>query len=340
MKFIDEAIIYVKAGDGGNGCVSFRREKYVPRGGPDGGDGGDGGNVFLKAVPSMNTLLKFHYNQHFRAKRGGHGKGKDMTGKNGEDLIIDVPVGTVVYDAKTNEIIADLDQPGKKVLVARGGRGGRGNARFATPTRRAPFFAEKGEKGEEKVLRLELKLLADVGIIGFPNAGKSTLISKVSKARPKIADYPFTTLVPTLGVVEVYGKTFVMGDMPGLIEGAHKGAGLGIRFLRHIERTKILLHLIDPSECSSTEEVLHLYHKLRKELGYYKEELLRRKEMVVINKIDIPSVRNGMEGIKKSFSREGISPLFISALTGENIEELLHKLYEELFGNEEKVIQD
>jgi GTP-binding protein len=338
MKFIDEAKIYVKAGDGGNGCVSFRREKYVPKGGPDGGDGGKGGDVYLRANSSMRTLLKFHYNQHFKAERGAPGKGKNMTGRNGKPLIIDVPVGTVVYDANTMELIADLDEDKKMVLVARGGRGGRGNARFATPTRRAPLIAEKGEKGEERVLKLELKLLADVGIIGFPNAGKSTLISRISRARPKIADYPFTTLVPNLGVVEFHDKTFVVADMPGLIEGAHRGAGLGIRFLRHIERTKVLLHLIDPSQSESPQRVFDLYQTLRKELEGYKKELLEKKEIVAINKIDLTHVREKIDAIKKVFSRNGIEPIFISAFTGENIKELLQKLYDALFGDERKDI--
>lgn len=338
MKFIDEAKIYVKAGDGGNGCVSFRREKYVPKGGPDGGDGGKGGDVFLRANSSLRTLLKFHYNQHFRAERGGHGKGKNMTGRNGKPLIIDVPVGTVVYDANTMELIADLDEDKKMVLVAKGGRGGRGNARFATPTRRAPLIAEKGEKGEERVLKLELKLLADVGIIGFPNVGKSTLISMISRARPKIADYPFTTLVPNLGVVEFHDKTFVVADMPGLIEGAHRGAGLGIRFLKHIERTKVLLHIIDPSQTDSSRKVFALYHALRKELEGYKKELLDKKEVVAINKIDLTHVREKIDEIKEVFSKEGIEPVFISAFTGENLKELLQRLYDALFGDERKDI--
>jgi len=338
MKFIDEAKIYVRAGDGGNGCLSFRREKYVPRGGPDGGDGGKGGDVYLRANSSMRTLLKFHYNQHFKAERGAHGKGKNMTGRDGKSLIIDVPVGTIVYDAETMEQIADLDEDKKMVLVAKGGRGGRGNARFATPTRRAPLIAEKGEKGEERVLKLELKLLADVGIIGFPNAGKSTLISRISRARPKIADYPFTTLVPNLGVVEFHDKTFVVADMPGLIEGAHKGAGLGIRFLRHIERTKVLVHLIDPSQTNSPKKVFNLYETLRKELEGYKKELLDKKEVVAINKIDLTHVREKIEEIKRVFLEKGIEPVFISAFTGENLKELLQKLYDALFGDEGKDI--
>ncbi len=338
MKFIDEAKIYVKAGDGGNGCVSFRREKYVPKGGPDGGDGGKGGDVYLRANSSLRTLLKFHYNQHFKAERGAHGKGKCMTGRDGKPLIIDVAVGTLVYDLNTMELIADLDEDKKMVLVAKGGRGGRGNARFATPTRRAPLIAEKGKKGEERWLKLELKLLADVGIIGFPNVGKSTLISRISRARPKIADYPFTTLVPNLGVVEFYDKTFVVADMPGLIEGAHKGAGLGTRFLRHIERTKILVHLIDPSEASSVESVVHLYEVLRKELEGYKKELLNKKEIVAINKIDLTHVREEIDEIKKNFLAMGIQPVFISAFTGENINELLQRMHDALFKDEGKNI--
>ena len=245
--FIDEVKIYVKAGDGGNGAVAFRREKYVPFGGPAGGNGGKGGDVILYADPGMNTLVAFRRKRHFKAGRGGHGGGQNRQGAAGKDCRIPVPVGTVVRDAETGQILADLVEPGQEVVVARGGRGGRGNAAFASPTNQAPRFAEKGAPGEERWLILELKLIADVGIIGVPNAGKSTLLSVISAARPKIADYPFTTLSPNLGVVTVNFHDFVVADIPGLIEGAHKGAGLGDRFLRHIERTRLLIHLLDLS---------------------------------------------------------------------------------------------
>lgn len=332
VKLIDEAIIHVKGGDGGNGCVSFRREKFVPKGGPDGGDGGKGGDVILRASSSLNTLLKFHYKQHFKAENGRGGKGKNMTGRNGEDLIIDVPIGTVVYDAVTGELIADLNEDGKCVIVARGGKGGRGNARFATPSRRTPRFAEKGEKGEERTLKLELKLLADVGIIGFPNAGKSTLISRISRAKPKIADYPFTTLVPNLGVVEFMDKTFVVADMPGLIEGASEGKGLGIRFLKHIERTKLLIHLIDPSGMREEGEVLKKYRALRNELEKYSKSLIEKEEILVINKIDLTEVREKIPDIKRIFLNEcSIEPIFISAYTGEGVKDLLMRVYNTLF---------
>lgn len=331
MKLIDEALIYVKGGKGGNGCVSFRREKYVPKGGPDGGDGGKGGDVILKADSSINTLLKFHYTQHFKAENGKHGKGKNMTGRSGENLIIEVPTGTLVYDAESGKLIADLNENGKNVVVAHGGRGGRGNTKFATPKRRTPRFAEKGEKGEERTIKLELKLLADVGIVGFPNAGKSTLISRISRAKPKIADYPFTTLIPNLGVVEFMGKTFVVADMPGLIERASEGAGLGIRFLKHIERTKLLLHLIDPSDAKNEKETFYKYNALRYELRKYSISLIEKKEIVIVNKIDIGDVRKKVPSIKEVFKERGINPIFISAYTGEGIENLLMETYKILF---------
>ncbi|MDH5203334.1 MAG: GTPase ObgE, partial [Nitrospirota bacterium] len=246
MQFVDYVKIHVKAGDGGRGCVSFRREKYVPRGGPNGGDGGRGGNIIIKSTNQLNTLLDFKYKREYKAGRGGHGKGKNMHGKDGEDMIIPVPIGTVIKDGDSGEIITDLDSEGKYHVVVKGGRGGLGNAHFATSVRQAPRFAQPGEKGDERELILELKLLADVGLIGLPNAGKSTLISVITSAKPKIADYPFTTLVPTLGVVKLGSfRSFVVADIPGLIEGAHKGAGLGFQFLRHVERTSVLLHLID-----------------------------------------------------------------------------------------------
>jgi GTP-binding protein len=246
--FIDRAEIVVKAGDGGDGCTAFRREKYVPFGGPAGGDGGRGGHVYMEAALGMNSLIHFKYNPEYRAGRGGHGEGNNRHGRDGEDIVIRVPVGTLVYDQETGELIHDFSTPGERVLIARGGRGGRGNARFATPTRRAPRFHERGQPGQVRRLRLELKLLADVGLVGFPNAGKSTLLARISAARPKIAEYPFTTLEPVLGVVQLdEERSFVVADIPGLIEGAHRGAGLGHEFLRHIERTRVLLHLVDVS---------------------------------------------------------------------------------------------
>ncbi len=322
MKFIDEIIIQVKGGDGGKGCVSFRREKFVPRGGPDGGNGGKGGDVVLEADPGMNTLYHLRFRKLYRAQRGQHGKGKGMDGRSGEDLTIRVPVGTEIFDHTTGKKIADLIKPGQRVIVARGGRGGRGNAAFATSTNRAPRHAEEGEKGEEKELRLELKLLAHVGIIGLPNAGKSTLISRISAARPKIADYPFTTLTPNLGVVEVKGETFVVADVPGLIEGAHRGAGLGHRFLRHVERTKVLLHLVDPLADDPVEN----YRIIRRELEHYSCEVASKPEIVAVNKSDLLS-RTIQEKIKKKFHQAGINNIrFISAATGSGIKPLLHTL--------------
>ena len=256
MQFVDYTKIYVKAGDGGRGCVAFRREKYVPRGGPSGGDGGRGGHIIFRASRELNTLLDLRYQREYKAKRGQHGMGKKMHGKDGEDRIIPVPVGTLIKDAGTEEVLADLDSEGVETIIAKGGRGGQGNAHFATPTRQAPKFAQPGEEGEEKNLVIELKLLADVGLIGLPNAGKSTLISVISSARPKIADYPFTTLTPNLGVVKLKDlRSFVVADIPGLIEGAHRGAGLGFQFLRHVERTSMLLHLVDASDMPETDPV-------------------------------------------------------------------------------------
>src|SRR5579883_2676574 len=258
--FLDEAKITVKAGDGGNGCMAFRREKFVPRGGPSGGDGGRGGDVFMESSERHNTLIHFRFNPEHRAERGRHGEGSNRTGRDGQNLVLRVPVGTLVYDAETNELLHDFSQPDESVVIARGGRGGRGNARFATPTHQAPRESEAGCPGEERRLRLELKLLADVGLVGFPNVGKSTLISRISAARPKIADYPFTTLEPNLGVVSLGDKkdeiSFVVADIPGLIEGAHEGAGLGTQFLRHIERTRLLVHLVDVSDSSGRPDVV------------------------------------------------------------------------------------
>ncbi len=325
--FVDEALIWVKAGDGGRGCVSFRREKYVPRGGPDGGDGGKGGDVILEADPNLKTLLDYRYKREYKAQNGEPGKGKNQHGKDGKPLILKVPVGTIVKDAQTDKVIADLSKPFERLVVARGGKGGRGNARFATPIRQAPHFAEPGQPGEERWLKLELKLLADVGLIGFPNTGKSTLLRKISRARPEVAPYPFTTLRPYLGVVRFEDKEFIVADIPGLIEGAHKGIGLGNQFLKHIERTRLLVHLID---ISNGEEALELYEKIRNELKLYKEDLLEKPELVVLNKIDLPQVREKVEKVKEAFQKRGLPFFAISALTGEGIEELLRGIIRRL----------
>lgn len=323
VKFIDEAKIYVKAGDGGRGCVSFRREKYVPRGGPDGGDGGNGADVILIARRNMNSLLDHRYQQHYKAKRGVHGKGKDQHGKNAEDLFIPVPMGTMIKDFESGAFYGDLTEEGQTLVVAKGGRGGKGNARFVTPTNQAPKEAQPGTPGQEKTLKLELKLLADVGLLGFPNAGKSTLISRVSAARPKIADYPFTTLVPNLGVVSYGdGATFILADIPGLIEGAHEGAGLGIQFLRHIERTKILVHLLDLSPMTQRDPIED-YAAMNRELNSYNEELSKTPQIVALNKIDITEAREILETIEKHFSDLGIKTFPISSATGEGTKELV-----------------
>ena len=322
MQFVDYAKIHVKAGDGGRGCVSFRREKYVPRGGPNGGDGGRGGHIIIKATNKLNTLLDQKYKREYKAERGQHGMGKKMHGKNGEDLIIFVPVGTVIKDAETDDIIADLGSEGGYCLVAKGGRGGLGNAHFATPVRKAPRFAKPNKEGEERWLILELKLLADVGLIGLPNAGKSTLISVISSARPKIADYPFTTLVPNLGVVKLEEfRSFVVADIPGLIEGAHKGAGLGFRFLRHVERTSILLHLIDVS-ITATDDPVDNYRKINRELALYGPSLIDKYQVVVATKLDIADKKR-LDRLKRYCKTNGIDFFGVSAVTGRGIKELL-----------------
>lgn len=319
----------VKGGDGGNGCVAFRREKYVPRGGPSGGDGGHGGNVFLQATLHENTLLRFRFNREFRAERGRHGEGSNKTGRSGADLIIPVPLGTVVFDEDTGEQVADLTAAGQQLLVARGGRGGRGNQHFAKPWHQAPREAEEGQPGEERRLRLELKLLADVGLVGFPNAGKSTLISRISAARPKIADYPFTTLEPHLGVVYAgedptapETRTFVVADLPGLIEGAHQGAGLGTRFLRHIERTRLLAHLIDSSDASDRDPVQD-FEIIRGELVAFSRALAEKPVLVVATKLDITSDRARLERLRAFCADRGLEFHAISSATGEGVRELV-----------------
>jgi GTP-binding protein len=338
VKFIDEAKIYVKAGDGGRGCVSFRREKYVPRGGPNGGDGGNGGDVIMIAKRNMSSLLDHRYQQHYRAKRGEHGRGKDQHGKNSENLLIPVPMGTIVKDFETGEFLGDLTENNQELVVAKAGRGGKGNARFVSSVNQAPKIAEPGGEGEEKTLKLELKLLADVGLLGFPNAGKSTLISTISAARPKIADYPFTTLVPNLGVVSYGdGQTFIIADIPGLIEGAHKGAGLGIQFLRHIERTKILIHLLDLSPITNRDPIED-YETMNKELKAYSEELSRKPQILALNKIDITEAREDLERIEKHFSDLGIKTIPVSSATGEGTKDLIWEVVRYL--EELKVTQE
>ncbi|MFN3323498.1 MAG: GTPase ObgE [Bryobacteraceae bacterium] len=331
--FIDEVKIRVKAGDGGNGCVAFRREKFVPRGGPSGGDGGRGGDVILVASEHHNTLLHFRYNPEHTAQRGRHGEGSNRTGRDGKSIEVPVPVGTVVYEAETGELIHDFTQPGERFVIARGGRGGRGNARFATSTHQAPTEHEPGRPGEEKHLRLELKLLADVGLVGFPNAGKSTLISRVSAARPKIADYPFTTLEPNLGVVRLNpddDRTFVVADIPGLIEGAHAGHGLGIQFLRHVERTRLLVHLVDVSEMSGRNPV-HDFEVVQEELRSFSPDLLEKPMILVATKIDVAQDAARVAALKELAADRGLPFYRISAVTGEGIEELKFAIGERVF---------
>ena len=322
MKFIDEVRIKIKAGDGGRGCVSFRREKFVPRGGPNGGNGGNGGHVVVMADPQLNTLLDLSYQKHYRAARGEHGRGKDQHGKNGEDRIITVPVGTVIRDARTEEILMDLKNPDDRFVVATGGKGGKGNAFFTSSTNRSPRRAQPGLLGEERDLHLELRLLADVGLVGFPNVGKSTLIAAISAARPKIADYPFTTLVPNLGVVS-YGeaKSFVLADIPGLIEGAHAGEGLGDRFLKHVSRTSLLVHILDASNIREDEPVAD-YVAVYRELELFDPSLVQKPHIVVANKIDLLGERRRLKLLEEFCHRKQIPFLAISAVTGEGLREL------------------
>jgi len=326
MKFVDEAKIFVKAGHGGPGCVSFRREKFVPKGGPDGGDGGKGGDVIFRADRSHHTLLDLKYQQHQIAKNGRHGSGNNRTGHGAEDLIVTVPPGTVVKDFETGEILADLSELGQTFTVAKGGMGGKGNAHFKTSTHQTPRFAQEGVEGEERWLKMELKLLADVGLVGFPNAGKSTFISRVSAARPKIADYPFTTLTPHLGVVKVGDSpSFVVADIPGLITGAHEGQGMGIQFLRHVERTSVLLHLIDISEDPHTNAWKN-FAAIVKELELYNPQLLEKAQIVALNKIDLPAVRENVKKSVAQFQKKGIMLYPFSAVTGEGLQDILRKI--------------
>jgi GTP-binding protein len=333
--FVDEVDIHVTAGRGGRGCLAFRREKRVPRGGPSGGDGGHGGSVYIVASPHTNTLINYRFHPEFVAERGDHGEGSNRTGRTGADLELPVPIGTLVYERVVDSdeparLLADLAEDGQRVMVAKGGRGGLGNARFASATNRAPRKVQPGEPGEEKHLRLELKLLADVGLVGFPNAGKSTLIARISSARPKIADYPFTTLTPNLGVVGLSGdRSFVVADVPGLIEGAHRGLGLGHQFLRHLERTKVLVHVVDVSGASGRDPVEDLA-VVRRELDLFRPELAAKPQMVAANKIDAADDERRVRGLERK-ARELDLPFFrISAVTGAGVPALLEAAWQEL----------
>ena len=326
MKFIDEAIITVQSGNGGRGCVSFRREKYVPRGGPDGGDGGKGGDVILKSTSRRRTLYPFQFKRQFKAQDGAHGQGKQKTGRNGSDLIIEIPPGTLVKDADTNEILKDFTAAGESYSVVNGGKGGLGNARFKTSTNRTPRYSQPGEPGQSRELKLELKLLADVGIIGLPNVGKSTLLSSISSATPKIGNYPFTTLTPTLGVIETgWAEPFVVADIPGLIEGAHQGAGLGIRFLRHIERTRILIHLLD-AQTINPEQPLMGYEIINSELQFFNPQLPQKPQIVVLNKIDLPGTETAASALVDALGDQPV--ILISALKKKGIQKLISRIIE------------
>lgn len=326
MKFIDEAIVTVQSGDGGRGCVSFRREKFIPRGGPDGGDGGKGGDVVFVATSGKRTLYQFRYRKQLKAKNGVYGQGNQKKGKNGEDLKIEIPLGTLVFNAETGLLIKDFVKAGETFVIAKGGRGGQGNTRFKSSTNRTPRFAQPGEPGETLTLKIELKLLADVGIVGLPNAGKSTLISVISSAQPKIADYPFTTLTPNLGVVQTdKGEPFVVADIPGLISGAHKGAGLGIRFLKHIERTRVLVHLIDISSID-TNHPLDVYNTINMELALYSENLAKKPQIIVLNKLDLPGAKEAADIFQSAAKEKNIA--LISAITGKGVNHLILRILE------------
>jgi GTP-binding protein len=331
MHFVDEATIRVKAGAGGNGAIAFRREKFVPKGGPSGGDGGNGASVVFVVDEGLSTLLDFRYRREFTAPPGAAGANKDKYGRAGEDVVLRVPPGTQVFDDATGALIGDLRGHGDRLVVAQGGKGGRGNIHFATSTDRAPRKAEPGTPGEEREVRLELKLLADVGLLGFPNVGKSSLIARISAARPKIADYPFTTLVPNLGVVGLSDeRSFVVADIPGLIEGAHAGAGLGDRFLRHLDRTRLLVHLLDASAGAPGRTPLRDYEAMNRELALYDPALAARPQLVVLNKMDLPDVRKRAKQIAGPFARRGIALASISAATGEGTAELLESIWRAL----------
>ena len=325
--FIDEAEIHVKAGDGGHGCVSFRRERFVPKGGPDGGDGGNGGGVYLEASEQVDTLLDFAGRHHWHGERGGDGTGKDCTGKNGRELNVIVPVGTLVYDVDHDLLLKDLSEPGQRICVARPGRGGYGNTRFATATQQTPRYAEPGKVGQERHLRLELKLIADVGLVGLPNAGKSTLLSRISAARPKVAAYPFTTLEPNLGIVELSDyRRFVVADIPGLIEGSHQGHGLGHDFLRHIERTRVLVHLVDVSGLDGSDPAAS-YEVIRQELSQYSPVLAGKVEVVVASKIDLDPTGEKLKAFSEALGGQALA---VSAVTGQDLGPLKERLWQEV----------
>src|SRR5947207_10303062 len=331
--FIDEATIRIKAGGGGNGCMAFRREKFVPRGGPSGGDGGRGGDIIMESSERHNTLVHFRFNPEYTAERGRHGEGSNCTGREGEPIILKVPVGTIVYDKTTGERVHDFSQPDERIIVARGGRGGRGNQHFATSTHQAPREHELGHPGEERVLKLELKLLADVGLVGYPNVGKSTLISRISAARPKIADYPFTTLEPNLGVVAVgdppHERSFVVADIPGLIEGAHEGAGLGTQFLRHIERTRLLVHLVDVSDSSGRPDPITDFEVIIGELGSFGTAIESKPMILAASKCDVAN-KTKLAKLKKYAKAHGLELFPISAVTGEGVEKLKYAIAEKV----------
>ncbi len=335
MQFIDLVKIHVKAGDGGNGCAAFRRESHTPKGGPSGGDGGGGGSVVLQADHQLNTLINFRFKREFRAQRGEDGRGKDQYGKGGEDLILKVPPGTMVYDFETSELLADLSTDGDRLVVADGGHGGKGNIHFATPWNQAPQEQEDGTLGGELDLRLELKLLADVGLLGYPSVGKSTFIAKVSKARPKIADYPFTTLVPNLGVVRLdTERHMVIADIPGLIEGASDGAGLGHQFLRHVERCRVLVHIVEASDFTGPErDPIGDYDRINKELARYAPDLAKKPQILVLNKIDLTETRDSAREIEAAFADRGVSLLTMSSITGEGVDDVLNQCWQTLSGS-------
>ncbi len=342
MQFVDQVEITAKGGDGGDGIVAFRREKFIPRGGPAGGNGGTGGSVILEADSKLNTLVDLRYKKNYKAERGRNGGQNDRHGKNGEDLIMRVPVGTIVSDPETGRVLTDLAHEGQLCVAAKGGKGGRGNAAFASSTVQTPRFAEKGEPTEEIPLRLELKLLADVGLVGYPSVGKSTLISKISSAKPKIADYPFTTLVPNLGVVKVDDTSFVVADMPGLIEGAHLGAGLGHQFLRHIERTRLLVHMIDASGFSGRDPA-HDFDAINEELKAHSEKLAALPQIVALTKVDMPAAQEIVSELRPKLEQRGLEVFAISPLTGEGIQPLLYRVaqrLEELPREEEAPVQN
>lgn len=336
MKFIDEVTLFASSGHGGAGCVAFRREKFIEFGGPNGGDGGKGGDVVFQATSSLSNLLELRHRPHQKAEKGHNGQGKNRHGAAGQDLLIKVPVGTLITDAETGEQLADMTEDGKIAVLLKGGRGGQGNARFASATHKTPRFAQPGEEGEERKLRLELKLMADVGLLGLPNAGKSSLISKISAARPKIADYPFTTIKPSLGVVPYKNyRSFVMADIPGIIEGAHEGAGLGHRFLKHLERSGILLHLVDISWMPERDPLAE-YEAVRRELAMFSPELAAKEQVVVLSKLDLPVVREKLAEVTEWFKKREVPVFPVSSATGEGIEDLLDEIARRLWGKIEE----